>query len=505
MGNKTSMYQEVYPLRGKVKTKSTAKAIGGYLNYAVFPIGGIIGISSTCIENFNGVSGSLVSKFIPPVDITCADFNPSPRTLAIGLNDGKVFLIDPDTLTQIRTLHYDPKQEQEVIATAVNCHLAGRVIVGYSNGIAKEFKINEEVAFNVFLTLDIAQSPSSERRDMNSPIDHIEVAGELIFILQRSTERSSIKVYKSDSSAAQVSIGCEFRVVLMRVMERYRAIMVFSQDNEVSMYSYVDGEFAVKLSLNIQGIDGSNKLSYGRLLPCTEQIKKIYKSNINDNGDLLYIGYESGHILAGRFAMSMSGENKIQCTFAPYNVYKASDKIDKNIIPSIIHLYIDPVTDHLLATVNESICLIERAVIRLLDPDKAKVLDEEDKVKNSSFLYRIGVWKSSRSVEEVKEEISSGRVEEEQDKMEEKKNEVEEIKDNENEENLKKIQEERLIMERLAKAAQDIQEVGNSPKVQEQKKEELIEEINKEPQVNEIILQKESIDEQDPELNIDIA
>ena len=145
MGNDASSYKEVFHLQEGIPNKSLGKIIGAYLNYEQFPISGVIGISSTCIENFNAMNGNRINNFISPSEITCSDFNCFQGLLVVGFNDGKVFLINPNTLAHTKTLHYDPKQVQEVIATAVNCHLPGRIVVGYSNGIAKEFKIGEEI------------------------------------------------------------------------------------------------------------------------------------------------------------------------------------------------------------------------------------------------------------------------------------------------------------------------------------------------------------------------
>eukprot|EP00826_Nyctotherus_ovalis_P034757 TRINITY_DN2919_c0_g2_i1.p1 TRINITY_DN2919_c0_g2~~TRINITY_DN2919_c0_g2_i1.p1 ORF type:complete len:503 (+),score=131.01 TRINITY_DN2919_c0_g2_i1:108-1616(+) len=501
MGNKTSMYKEVYHLQEGVKSKSPIKTIAAYLNYAVFPVGGIISVSSDCIESFNAIEGTRADRFLPPAEITCSDFTPSPRTLSIGLSNGKVLLADPDKLTPVITLHYDPKQEQEVAVTAVNCRLAGRVVVGYSNCIAKEFRVGEDVAFNVFVTLGVAQVAASGEEGVEKPVSCVEVEGEHVFIVQRGSEKSIVRVYKSGTSASQTTIACDFVLVSMKVMEKYNAILVFSPENEVFIYNYIDGEFALKLSLNIQGIPEDDKLRYASLLPCTLQIQKIYKAASRDE-NLLYIGYDSGHILAGRFAMSISETSKIQCTFSPHNIYKASDKIDPTIVPSIIHLYVDPVTDHLLATVNGNMCLIERAVMRVLNPNQAKALDDEDKVKNSSFLYRIGVWKPPiapdtanhefESIKEAKKEANPSEVVKERQKSEEKKEKAEDAK---------KIQEERQIMERLAKAAQEIKEVSSSPKIVEARRIEA-EAAGDETPVEENVLKRESSEDLEYKINL---
>jgi len=489
MGNKNSTFCDTFLLDSERKDSEKNIYVKGiYLDCLAFPLSGIIGISQNKIENFNAINGTKLSELsISDINITCCDYSQSERIISIGYSDGKVRIISSENLKVLATINYDPKLMQTANIGAVNCRLPGKIIIGYSNGITKEFKLNEPTcAFNVFLTVDLT---NPENKAL--PISHIEIckSGNLVFIGQNndSAKNSIIRICHSGSSSSKININCNCLIASLQVLERYKAILVIGINRQIFAYSYEDGEQLANFELLIPNlVSKTSEISAVYSIPYSAQLRKIYEKEIQagsldqaeqiiqgKKGDLIYFGFNTGLILSGRFEIAMQ-ENKIQCNFLPFNVYKANKKLSNEIPSKISCLYVDPVTDRLLACTENTIKIIEHSILRMLNPEKAHEIDEEIKEKSASWAHKIGLgtWepiqflfskkskKKSPEFHELQETKINSPIRHniiESPKIEKRKKSFE-LEAQKMPQDIKKTQESREIIGRLAKV------IKNSPK-----------------------------------------
>ena len=140
--------------------------------------------------------------------------------------------------------------------------------------------------------------------------------------------------------------------------------------------------------------------------------KRIKEPPQRINGDIIVMVTNESDILTGVF--SFTKENL--CNIKLQNVYKGQSI--KNIqTGGIVSFYVDLVTDKILtASFNGVINSIDRTILRILHPQKAQIIDQEEK-KEKSWKDKIGfMWfdinqgvvpiiKMRRSERSVKEEL----------------------------------------------------------------------------------------------------
>ncbi len=358
------------------------------------------------MENFNALSAERIGFFQSlPAEITCCDFSPAQRILAIGLKDGTVRLLDPASLKQTRVLHYDPKQEkQAVVVTAVNCRSSGHIVVGYSNGIAKEFGSKDSAPLNIYVAVDLALSSPEGKL----PISHIAVAerDHRIFVIQNGADKCMILGFETGSSSARTRMQYNGgRAAAVEVLERTKTLALLGTKNELAIFNYVDGEMIVKLDISIPGLTEGNSVVSAEVVPVNKQMRQVYvgeaetcvldqsEDPAQSKGDVIFLGFEKGEILSGKLVLTMA-ERTLECALLPYNVYKA--QIGKTTsLPSlrVQSLHVDPVTDLLVAATQDGVRLFDRTLVRILNPEKARKEDEKSRAEGTGWVRKLGLGK----------------------------------------------------------------------------------------------------------------
>lgn len=347
-------------------------------------------------------------------EVSCCDFNPFQKILSIGFKDGTVRILDAATQNVISTLSYDPKQQFKMPVTAVHCRLPGRVVVGYANGIAKEFKISENASISTFtpaFALKQIQERAKEDQEAALSVTQLEASEKDHLILvgcNVSKQESAIVCgFLSGSSSANVTmLHNGGQIITMKLLEKAKVLITLSsKNNAIALFNYTNGEQIIELSLKIPGITDTVSVSSLCLLPLTRQLKQVYVGDVElssldqaddtlqgPQGDLLLLGLENGSILSTRLSLTMVG-NKIQCSIIPQCVYKAQTKdLQDSLNLKITSLFLDPVTDRLLVgDAQANIKIFQRTILRILNPAKAKQQDDEEKVKKASLLHQLGL------------------------------------------------------------------------------------------------------------------
>eukprot|EP01022_Parablepharisma_sp_SALTPOND_P000806 TRINITY_DN105080_c1_g1_i1.p1 TRINITY_DN105080_c1_g1~~TRINITY_DN105080_c1_g1_i1.p1 ORF type:complete len:504 (+),score=56.47 TRINITY_DN105080_c1_g1_i1:3427-4938(+) len=390
MGNKQSTYSDTFILRNDLPASKRPPVLSTYLDYLQFPLGGILGVTSSGIENFNAIDSSRVSFSGSIIEITAVDFNPIHRTLAVGLESGAVKVLDCKTLSIKDVFQHD----SAVPVSALSCAIPSKLLVGYKDGTAKELILPNGDIGRVF-------APPSGTLMSTTHIQVVE-KGSIVLIGYNSTDKGILECYKDGEATPTYMVTHDKGPILkIQALDRNKTLGVLS--NEFSLYNYISGDLLLSLQLSIPGVTDTVPVVEFALVPVTKKLRQVYIGDTELStldspdeglqgpaGDIIVLGTAEGNVLTGFLSLNLSSK-KLQCSIMPQSLYKAQlPKSSES--QKMTALFIDPVTDRILiGNADGTVKVIEKAIIRMLNPIKAKLEDEEEKKKNSSWVYRLGL------------------------------------------------------------------------------------------------------------------
>ena len=379
------------------------------------------------MENFNNID-KYRKTYETKVEITSCDFDIGQRIMAIGLKDGSVKVLNTENFAINGEFVYGDKAEEILpSANAVNCRIKGRIIVGYEDGKVKEFVAMNPSQVTTFI-------PTLKHGiEIHSPVLALECCPKEKYIIAAYNNTNDndgrIFTYKSDSIIPLCSMPHLSGFLLsIQVLEHIKILVTLTiASNEITMYDYLQGEKLLNLQINIPNITDISPITAFTVLPVTKQIWKNYgeesedisldQPEIKPKEDIIAFGLSNETILTAYLSIKFE-KGQISASVIPQEIYRAQIYNNTNSKKlGIKSLYIDPVTDNLLAgDMQGMIIMFNKAVIQVLNPTKAKKMDEK-KAKSKGWLSKIGLgWGSSNELKESS--VASNEVKKQSNPME---------------------------------------------------------------------------------------
>ena len=366
---------------GNTKSKANASVItlasvtnlpilAVYLDYAQYPLGGILVVTRSCVENYNSINSSRVCRTSFDVDISTSDFNPVYQILALGFKDGSTRILSCDKLFTKREFSYDSK----IHVTVVNVFMPLKVLVGYQDGVVKEYNTHDKSTARTL-------SPPP-----NTTVLHISVIkkGELILVAYNKSDRGIINGYRINEIEAAYTIPHDNGIIIkMGVIEEKNIIITLSsQENTYGIFNSNTGEVLMVIEFYAPEVSHNFVITDFALVPVTQKLFKFYtgKDREENECDIIAMTTKDGDVLTGRIRIDK------ECTIKLHKIYKGHSL--KHIkLGGILSFYIDPVTDKILiANITGTINIIDNAILWILNPQKAQDNDKED----SNWGKKIG-------------------------------------------------------------------------------------------------------------------
>ncbi len=350
------------------------------------------------------MDSSRVAANNSPGEITVCDFSPAQHTVAIGLRDGRVKLLDSATLEVKDVMNFDTSEnvKNAPAVTAVSCRLPGRLVAGYANGMVKEFTRISSAPVGMF------SPPAAPAVSM---LEVAERDGLMFAAYNRETEgKAEIFAVRQGAKAAVATMVFKGTLQEMRVLERSKVLVCLSKhDNGLVLFDYTTGEQLLSLRVAIPGLTDSVKITSFCLLPVTRQLRQVYLGDTEiasldqaddslqgPRGDIIIFGMEDGTILMALMTVGLE-RGKLEATILPQNVYRTHTSavslqpaISAN--PAVASLFVDPVTDRLLSGDSDgNIAVYEKCVLRVLNPVRARKQEEDAKKKGQGWRGMLGI------------------------------------------------------------------------------------------------------------------
>ncbi len=343
------------------------------------------------------------------VEITACDFSPMQRLVAVGLRSGGVRLLDCVTLAAKDVLPYDLKQQTTVEVAAVCCAATGKVVVGYANGVTKEFKLFDPVPTCVYLPPGKVACQASFVETAESGVAVVVGYNEV----DGDKRAASLARFRSGKDSAEIVMAHpKSPIVCMRLLEKAKIVAALGKaSNELTVFDYNSGDQLISVALSgMAGLTDKFPLVAFCFVPVTKKLRQVYVGDAEvstlsqsddslqgNKGDILALAAENGSVLTALFSLTLTAESKVQCNVLPQNLYRAQTAAGPEVSVAESHrvvtaISVDPVTDRLLIGDREgNIKVLLRTVLRVLNPEKAKNEDAKEKEKSSSWSYRLGL------------------------------------------------------------------------------------------------------------------
>jgi WD40 repeat protein len=344
-----------------------------YLDYAQYPLGGVLVVTSSCVENYDCTNSSRVCKTSFDIDITSSDFNPIYQILALGFKDGSTKILACDKLITKQEFPNDSKTQ----VTAVNVFVPFKVLVGYQDGVVREYNTQDKV-----ITRTLSPLP-------NTIVSHICIInkGELILVGYNESDRGVICGYRVNEIEAVYTTSQDNGTIMKMTVIEEKEIMITlsSQENTFGIFNSSTGEVLVIIKFYAPEVSESCIVTDFSIVPITQKLFKFYtdKDREESEGDIIVMITKDGDALTGTVAVNKESK---ECVIKLHKIYKGHSL--KHIkFGGILSFCIDPVTDKMLiANITGTINIIDNVILWILSPQKAENKDKED----SNWMTRIG-------------------------------------------------------------------------------------------------------------------
>jgi len=319
-----------------------------YLDYLQFPINGILIITSNSVINRGTLSGSkTVIDFSE--EIIASDFSAVNRILALGFKDGTTKILSCNKLIAIHEFTNDSP------VSALDCSIPSKLIVGYQNGVVKEFTLPNTVPTRIF-----SPPPNTsvvQTRILNN--------GDLILIAYNEAERGIINGYVNGTPVYSTAFSNTTILDMSVSEEKKLLILLLGLPNTFCIFDYIEGKMLSSMNFSIPDLGANLIVMSFNLIPITPKLLKAYNSSKEMEGDIVVMATTEGDLLTGIITMETKEEEK-KCNMVLKGVYKAhpTDNI------KITAFYVDLVTDKtLVASEDNTIRIIENSIMKIINPE----------------------------------------------------------------------------------------------------------------------------------------